>query len=636
MAFLAVRKVRYEGRKYAYVSPILGDGLNILEGENGTGKSTFASLIYFGLGGRVESFIAGKPDHHAEITGDEKNFVELSITIDEKPYSLKRFIGTNDIAILGDDMSDILSLVRRDDTPKIFSDWILHKLGIEPVSIQYGTYSGKLNITDFMRLIYHDQAPDPSGIFKAVDVASFVTDSRVFREAVFEILIGKSFQDYYTALAEYRRVERQRAAAAKALDVFKEMSLGLQLGTEDLNIVFLDKRLAELREQKERLIAYRRQLAKAPPPKVPGSVLPEWQRELLANQIKISSLSRTEANLLDEVSKLRQLKAELVSEATQLRKMMFAHEELNLFPANTCPYCLKQVERIPHRCICGSEVLEGDYEKFFYDSAEYLAILKSRQKNVETVEVAAAAVMEELDLLRRTKEGAVTETIRIEALIAQAVDESDSQINLQLFEEAEERLSVVREEIGKLEQQRELERRREALEEDLRSASASLDDYKKRVDQLATAAQVDIQSKRQAFSKIYNDMMRLALEDCRSASIGEDYMPLVNGGVYTEASAGVPRRLLYYASILEMSLVDETVKFPRFLLIDTPETSGIDAERLKAAMTRIVEVVERGRKIGRQCQVILTTGIGKRPDGVDASVFGSMRKPNERLLRPKS
>ena len=65
--------------------------------------------------------------------------------------------------------------------------------------------------------------------------------------------------------------------------------------------------------------------------------------------------------------------------------------------------------------------------------------------------------------------------------------------------------------------------------------------------------------------------------------------------------------------MLEMSLTDETVKFPRFLLIDTPETSGIDAENLNAALNRVAEVIAKGMEKGRDCQVILTTGLGKYP-----------------------
>ena len=230
MAFLAVRRVKYDGKKFSYQSPPLTNGFNVLEGENGTGKSTFANLIYYGLGGKVESFVAEKSERHAEVTGDSNNFVELLVAIDDKTYTLKRLIGTNDIAVLGEDFSTILPLTRRESSQTIFSDWILGERGIEPVLINYGLYSGKLNITDFMRLIYHDQAPDRSSIFKSVDKESYVTDSRVFREAVFEILIGKSFQDYYSALAAYRDAERDRAAAAKALEQFKAMASELQMG----------------------------------------------------------------------------------------------------------------------------------------------------------------------------------------------------------------------------------------------------------------------------------------------------------------------------------------------------------------------------------------------------------------------
>ncbi|MDB5345776.1 MAG: hypothetical protein JWP89_4153 [Schlesneria sp.] len=635
MAFLAVRKVRYDGKKYEYESPVLGDGINILEGENGTGKSTFAGLVYFGLGGYVEPFDDSKADLHREITGDSGNYVQLSVTIDSSSYVLKRFVGTNDIAVSGEDISAVMPIVRRDSAQRIFSDWILEKLKIDPVTLQFGVYSGKLNITDFLRLIYHNQAPDPSGIFKAIDNNSFVTDSRVFREAVFELLVGKSYQQYYTALSNFRDADRQRASFAKSLELFKGMAADLNSGEEDLNLVFLDQKVVEFKQQQDRLIAFRRELARTPPRIVVGVNLAEWQKELLANELEIISASRAEANLLEEVSRFSQLKADIVSEATQLKKMMFAHEELKLFSANTCPYCLKEVKRFPNRCVCGNDVVEGEYEKFFYDSSEYLAILKSRQKNVETVEIAIASLTRDL-LSVRKKKGALEEGAqRLEKQIAQAVDESDSMVDIQQFEAVEERLAVLRQDLAKLEQQRELEVRREALEAELRSATSNVETLKILADQLGTAAQADMQAKRVAFSSIYDRMMRATLKDCRSASIRDDYMPVINGGEYTEASAAVPRRLLYYAALLEMSLTDETVKFPRFLLIDTPETSGIDPTNLKAAVSRLLEVVETGEKLGKRCQVILTTGIGKYPDGMAKSVFRVMHKPADRLLSLK-
>ena len=64
--------------------------------------------------------------------------------------------------------------------------------------------------------------------------------------------------------------------------------------------MFIDKKLNSLRDQQSKLLVYRRELTKAPPPKLPGVDLAAWQRDLLALQIKLSGFSRAEAGLLEE------------------------------------------------------------------------------------------------------------------------------------------------------------------------------------------------------------------------------------------------------------------------------------------------------------------------------------------------
>lgn len=54
MGLLSIRKVEYLGDRYYFESPCLDSKISIIEGPNGTGKSTFFNLIYYGLGGRVE------------------------------------------------------------------------------------------------------------------------------------------------------------------------------------------------------------------------------------------------------------------------------------------------------------------------------------------------------------------------------------------------------------------------------------------------------------------------------------------------------------------------------------------------------------------------------------------------------
>ena len=82
MGRLAVRRVVYSGKNYSFESPYLNDGIVIMEGVNGHGKSTFMDLIYYGLGGRVPAFNKSDEDSsskHNEIYNDENNYVEIEI-----------------------------------------------------------------------------------------------------------------------------------------------------------------------------------------------------------------------------------------------------------------------------------------------------------------------------------------------------------------------------------------------------------------------------------------------------------------------------------------------------------------------------------------------------------------------------
>ncbi len=215
MARLSIRRVTYQGERWRFESPWLGDGLQILVGANGAGKTTFSNMIYYCLGGRVTSFEQNDKASHREVVSDSNNYVQLLVEIDSVEFTLKRYFDSNDIGIqLANGDVEVYPVTRSKDT-RVFSDWMLERLGIEPVTLYYGAYVGKINITDLFRLVYHDQSPDPSGIFKRVDRESFVTDSSVFKKAVFELLLGKSFQEFYTSAATVKRSKRSEARAYK-------------------------------------------------------------------------------------------------------------------------------------------------------------------------------------------------------------------------------------------------------------------------------------------------------------------------------------------------------------------------------------------------------------------------------------
>ncbi|MEN2259087.1 ATP-binding protein [Paraclostridium benzoelyticum] len=209
MGCLAIRKVIYQGDNYTFESPYLDDGIVIIEGDNEHGKSTFMDLIYYGLGGKVTEFYQDdKTDDskHTEIYNDKNNFVELHIEIDGKKYELIRAFNKNIIYIIDSNENVIESNIYRVTNMDniIFSDWILDKLGIEVFDIVQGTKQFKLGFNDLMRLVYHDQKTEVDKIYKNPQNDNFVSDSLELRKAIFEVLIGEVYNEYYYLLGQYK------------------------------------------------------------------------------------------------------------------------------------------------------------------------------------------------------------------------------------------------------------------------------------------------------------------------------------------------------------------------------------------------------------------------------------------------
>jgi len=76
MGSLVIEQVIYNGDTYTYSSPIFKKGLQIIEAENGGGKTTFSSLICYGLGMYVKQFDFKKNEYHNEIQNELKSIID--------------------------------------------------------------------------------------------------------------------------------------------------------------------------------------------------------------------------------------------------------------------------------------------------------------------------------------------------------------------------------------------------------------------------------------------------------------------------------------------------------------------------------------------------------------------------------
>lgn len=612
MGRLAIRTVEYVGDKYEFLSPELPDGLVIIEGANGAGKTTFADLIFFALGGSVKHFSKKGNEQHKEIRSDTNNSVRIAIEINGQRYSItRRFDTPQDILVstLAPDVKpgdvEVLPAARYEGR-RIFSDWLLEKLGISAVTLFTGTYRGKLNFTDLMRLIYHDQDPNPARVFMKLERDSFVTDSRDFRRAVFEILLGASSERYYEALGKLRIAERYFADRMGALTAYKGAVSQMAPEQKDANAVFLGEQITEREAQLQRLHRTRTLLRKTTPTAASTqSELTILRRELTIAEVELSALERNRSDISGERMRLVALEEQLIEEVVRVQKIIHAHETLSLFSPDTCPCCLRRVDRPQGHCVCGQPIEEDSYQRFFYSSDEYLSILKSKQKNVDTVREAKLACEEELARLKKREE-----TVLIAAADARRKMErwagTDGAYGTKL-ERIDDEIVEVRVVLEKLKQQLDMELERNKLEAAVAEARDEVQRLTADAQRLELEAQRDRVAKVARFDAIYSRLMRETLENVRTARLDADYEPILDEGDYREASATVTRRLMYFLTLLQLSL-EEAIPFPKFLLIDTPETAGIDRSNLSRAIGKIPEVLKTGT-----AQVILTTGTERYP-----------------------
>nr|WP_298109821.1 hypothetical protein [uncultured Pseudomonas sp.] len=637
MGSLRIQKVVYQGTDYHFESPIFDENLILIEGDNGTGKSTFCNLIYYGLGGRVNEFSRKeKKEQHKQITNDKDNRVELYIKINDESFKLTRYIEDNDITISStleacdiqkrtlailhnsDIAPIVLQVFRAQESEYIFSDWILSKLKISVVELYQGYKNFKINFNDLMRLIYHDQQPDPRGVYKKLDTQNnFMNDSELLRKAIFELLVGKTYSEYYDSLSKSKLLEKEKNIAAGLLKEYSRIIEELSGSSEPLNITFLQRSLQEKEQQLERLHDSRKKFKNSRDTKKTAvdHTLIDIKNKITEKQLALNELNQKLISTIQERQKLNSIKESTFREISQIAKIIHSHDQLNLFSADTCPYCLGKVERIAGHCVCGSEIKEEQYQRFFYTSKEYKEIYKSKIKTTHTIEIAVADCEEELSNTQKaiaTLEAEIPELMR---KIEERVDNLDAPVDLDTINDIDDEILNTRQDIETIRQQMEAESKNVRLINDYEKKRSDHEKSKLLTDQLEANAKIDIQEKVGKLSSIYNQLMTDALPDCNTARISiEDYLPVVGSGEYREASSAVSRRLMYYLALMNLSLSQEDVPFPRFLLIDTPETSGIELDNLKRCLEKIGEL----GSYGKSYQVILTTGLKKYPDSFKA------------------
>jgi len=292
------------------------------------------------------------------------------------------------------------------------------------------------------------------------------------------------------------------------------------------------------------------------------------------------------------------------------------------------------VERVEGHCVCGASIEEEQYERFFYTSKEYKDILKTKLKTLSTIKTAYDDCDSEVQSTKKEIDSIEKKSVVLREKLQEMLGRVDEIVDIESLNDIDDKILQLREDVANLNRLLEIESKLERFQNDFDLVSSKAKEAELRRKGLEINAQQDVTSKVNAFSKKYDELMKNTLPDCRSAKITLDnYLPSINDGLYRETSSLVSIRLMYFITLMHLALSDESVTFPRFLLIDTPETAGIELEHLINCIRQLEEL----QNYGVDFQVIISTGLNKYPESLKDNrvLFMPDKQKRHMLLKEK-
>lgn len=612
MGKLLINSLYYQGEKFYYNNEDFQKGINLVVGDNENGKSTFTYLLIYGLGLEVDYFNSSSDEPINEIVEDSNQFIEVEISINNLVYKLKRKIGQNVITIydIEEQTHSTYSLIRNGyiykKEGKTFSDWILEKLGIDIIEITQNSSTHKVNFEDLMRYVYYDQVTDNRKIINEFGIKSndFYRNSNLMKRSIFEVLMSGYNEEFYSMYYELKDLNKkiqEEKETKKSLEIVKANILEQAriLDNEDIN-----ERLQEIRKEIRRLDDIREEIKKE------GSFgirvvdrLTELQKKVVALTHKIKNVEFKISIIEEDLLKSKRVGEETKSDIEHIDKILFTSQYIDIINEDNCPFCLEPTNIDVGHCICGSDK-HLDFSRFIYSDKEYIEIIKSKVKSLETINSTILDYKKEYDYLTKilfdSKRELELTMEEIRNITKDLAYNSNSNIldeitdNIIKLKEREPELELLVEKNGEI-------RKSQGV---IANLEKSIKKKKDKLQELEEEKDNELQENIEEFEKIYSNYLSDFYnnkEKDYEVKLDRNYMPVL--GEYKHQSFNVPKRFFYYLTMLKMSIKKNIkINYPNLLIIDTMKDEGIEIAKLKKLFTYFEEFKDS------DCQIIITCG----------------------------
>lgn len=569
-------------------------GVNIIRGQNSSGKSTIIRFIFFALGGAYNDFVPEALECEyvmAEVSINENSIVTLKRYLDvnaEQRANSKSpmyiYYGTLDDS-LSDKKKDAWQMFGYNTTSekRSFSNILFEMLGLPEVKSD-----SNITMHQILRLVYLDQESPTESLFYFDRF-----DKELTRETTAEVLLGVYDEDLYRAKLDLQSVQGE-LKESKGIIKIANTFLGNPMTKSSAAIQSYLSNLAD------EIAGITEQITKIRDSTIEAKVK---TREYEMLQAKVSSLRMQQLNLENDIKSLEMeildskfFIATLSKKIEALESSIATRDYLDKLPLEYCPECLSKLDpNVPegHCRLCKSPIdntqgkaqalrikLEIGFQ--IRESEQLLSQnieLKSKKKlELKSVESSLKIVQSQLDSALKNVRTTVDE--QLDQLIqTKGFKEGEILQYKTLLETALQNEKI-------LEHHNELVKKESELTGFIKAKVAILKQKRFEVDKTVSDTGIYL---------LKHDELRQA-EFQRVDNFTIDYRQNIayisNQHIKLSASSGFYLKMAARFAIFLASLKDSAMRYPRLLFSDNMEDKGMEEDRAKNFQRTIIKYLQ--------------------------------------------
>ena len=591
---LFLRRLRVVTRddKVAY-DEAFHKGINIIRGQNSSGKSTITHLIFFSLGGSYSNFVPEVYKCAYVMAEIEMNGVVVT-TRRYFEFTKAGAINPNaDMLIYFDDMEASLADdgfhnwqrygYRMSAERRSFSNILFELLGLPEMKAD-----SNITMHQILRLMYFDQE-SPTGSLFFFDMF----DREITRETTSELLLGLYNENLSSAKLELIDVTRKLSEKKESERIAREfLSNSRTQSSADIEkyIVNLTKQITDISNEISKLRKSNLPVKKVAPSYVglQDEIAKLRQREVVLE----NEIAKLEADISDSNFFIQSLQKKLKA----LDNSIAVRQSLDLIPIEYCPECLSRLSTdVPdgHCRLCKSPVdnTRGRAQAFRIRLAVEFQIKEStklmqmdmqqmdeNQANLKVVKSSIYAKQKQLDLATANVQNSKNE--KIDQLIQEQGFKEGEIIQFRTFLEQAIKYEKLLSEVEHL------KKRNDDLQQFISMSERDIEAQKRKMNKAISANGAYILShdvERQAeFRHAENLVVDFRLNTAY----------LNNQNNKFSASSAFYLKLAARFAIFFTSLQQDSMLFPRFIFADNMEDKGIEVGRAQNLQKILVEYLQ--------------------------------------------